>query len=47
MDLKEQLEVVEEEKDRQEVKVEVEKRGDSKWVRHVDGHGWSVKALRT
>ena len=47
VELKEQLEVEEEDGDRQEEEVEVERRNESRRVRHVDDHGWSVKALRT
>ena len=47
-ELREQLEVEEEDGDRQEEEEEVESgEVESKRVRHVDGHGWSVKALRT
>ena len=47
-ELREQLEVEEEDGDRQEEEVEVESgEGESRRVRHVDDHGWSVKALRT
>ena len=43
-----QLEVEEEDGDRQEEEIEVESgEVESKRVRHVDDHGWSVKALRT
>ena len=45
---REQLEVEEEDGDRQEEEEEVESgEGESRRVRHVDDHGWSVKALRT
>ena len=47
-ELREQLEVEEEDGDTQEEEVEVESgESESKRVRHVDDHGWSVKALRT
>ena len=42
-ELREQLEVG----DRQEEKVEEKGEVESRRVRHVDDHGWSVKALRT
>ena len=48
VELREQLEVEEEDGDRQEEKEEVESgEVESRRVRHVDDHGWSVKALRT
>ena len=37
----------EEDGDRQEEEVEEKGKGESRRVRHVDDHGWSVKALRT
>ena len=37
----------EEDGDRQEEEVEVKGEVESKRVRHVDDHIWSVKALRT
>ena len=49
VELKEQLEVEEEDGDRQEKEEEVESgEGDSTRVSHVDGHGWRHgNALRT
>ena len=47
VELREQLEVEEEDGDRQEEKVEAKGEVESRRVRHVDDHGWSVKALRT
>ena len=47
MELKEQLEVEEEDGDRQEEEVEEKGEVESKMVRHEDDHGWSVKAPRT
>ena len=44
VELKEQLEVEEEDGDREEEEVEVESGGESRRVRHVDDHGWSVNA---
>ena len=47
-ELREQLEVEEEDGDRQEEEEEVESgECESRRVRPVDDHGWSVKALRT
>ena len=37
----------EEDGDRQEEEVEEKGEVESRRVRHVDGHGWSVKTLRT
>ena len=47
MELSEQLEVEEEDGDRQEEEVEEKRRSESRRVRHDGDHGWSVKALRT
>ena len=48
VELKEQLEVEEEDGDRQEEKVEEKGEVESKRVRHVDDHGWRYEnALRT
>ena len=47
VELREQLEVEEEDGDRQEEEEEEKGEVESRRVRHVDDHGWSVKALRT
>ena len=47
VELREQLEVEEEDGDRQEEEEEEKGEVESRRVRHVDDHGWSVKVLRT